>query len=185
MAVPDAATVPERDEMQALRAGLDRFKKRFETLDIDAVFALVSLKRIATDLENVAERMCKKFDFSVGRLNVLMALYASPDHSMALSEIGDYLVVTRPNITGLIDGLVRDNFVERIDHPEDRRMVIARLTDFGQRFMAWFVPQHFKNVSGMMSCLEPAELRQLAGYIQRLRQHLKTVEIQPYGDFKP
>jgi len=36
-----------------------------------------------------------------------------------------------------------------------------------------------------MSCLEPAELRQLAGYIQRLRQHLKTVEIQPYGDFKP
>ena len=51
---------------------------------------------------------------------------------MALSEIGDYLVVTRPNITGLIDGLVRDNFVERIDHPDDRRMVIARLTDFGQ-----------------------------------------------------
>ena len=50
MAVNDAATVPERDDMQALRSGLDRFKQRSETLDIDAVFALVSLKRIATDL---------------------------------------------------------------------------------------------------------------------------------------
>jgi hypothetical protein len=36
----------------------------------------------------------------------------------------------------------------------------------------------------MMGCLEPAEQRQLAGYIQRLRQHLKAVEIRPYGDFK-
>jgi DNA-binding MarR family transcriptional regulator len=185
MVETDAPIRREQDQMHALRAGLDRFKERFDNCDVDAVFALVSLKRIAADLDGVAEKMCKKFDFSAGRLNVLMALFASHDNSMALSEIGDYLLVTRPNITGLIDGLVRDGFVERMDHPEDRRMVIARLTDYGRKFMGWFVPQHFANVSGLMGCLEPAEQRQLATMVQRLRQHLKTFEPTPYGEFKP
>jgi DNA-binding MarR family transcriptional regulator len=32
--------------------------------------------------------------------------------------------------------------LRRIDHPEDRRVILAQLTDKAVRFLNWIVPQH-------------------------------------------
>src|SRR5271169_1659898 len=107
----------EPDGMDLIRRGIARSTERYGVTDFDTVNAILTLKRTATDLENFAASYCKQAELSTGRLNVLMALNATPERAMALSEIGKYLVVTRPNVTGLIDGLVADGMVKRIDHP--------------------------------------------------------------------
>jgi DNA-binding MarR family transcriptional regulator len=185
MVEPESGPTPLSDEMKAMKAGLLRMSQRCEKFDVAAVYALISLKRMSADLDGFVDKMCKTFDFSSGRLNVLMALFSADNQSMALSEIGRYLVVTRPNITGLIDGLVSDGLVERVDHPEDRRLIIAHLTEHGKEFMHWFVPQHIANVSELMGALNQDELRQLAHMIERLRERMRTANFKPYGEFKP
>jgi DNA-binding MarR family transcriptional regulator len=185
MAEPEIGPSPVNDEMKTLKEGLKRLSTRCEKADVAAIYALISLKRMSADLDGFVDKTCKTFDFSSGRLNVLMALFCSENQSMALSEIGRYLVVTRPNITGLIDGLVSDGLVERIDHPDDRRLIIARLTEHGKEFMRWFVPQHIANVSELMGALSQEELHQLANMIERLRERMRTANFKPYGEFKP
>ncbi|MBC5825208.1 MAG: MarR family transcriptional regulator [Candidatus Eremiobacteraeota bacterium] len=146
----------------------------------DAINALLTLKRTAADLQGLIEGGLKQVDLSGGRLNVLMALHSSPNHMMALSDIGEYLVVTRPNITGLVDGLVSDGFVRRVDHPADRRMILAQLTERAVKFMDSFVPQHFRYVDDLMKCLTDAEQKQLVGLLDKIRARARATAAPEY-----
>ena len=163
--------------MELIRRNIAASTERHGITDFDTVNAILTLKRTATDLENFAAGYCKQVDLSPGRLNVLMALNTAPEKAMALSEIGDYLVVTRPNVTGLIDGLAAEGLVKRIDHPEDRRMVLAQLTPAGREFMRRFVPFHHRALNAVMSCMTKQEKRHLVSLLDKVRARLQDVQI--------
>lgn len=165
------------DDMALLRRGVERYLERNATCDFDTINVILTLKRTAADLENMMSGYCKLFDLSPGRLNVLMVLNGQADHTMALSEIGDYLVVTRPNITGLIDGLVEDGLVKRVNHPDDRRMVLAQLTERGKDFVKRFVPGHHRALSTALAPISKQEKRQLVQMLDRLRSHIRKIEL--------
>jgi DNA-binding MarR family transcriptional regulator len=176
------STIPRADidasaDMAPLRRGVAGTCARYGGCDYDTVNALLTLKRTAADLENHTAEYLKRVDLSPGRLSVLMVLNAYPDKTMPLSEIGEYLIVSRPNITGLIDNLVEDGLVKRIHHPEDRRMILAQLTPQGREFMRKFVPFHFRVVNDVMAALSKNEKRQLVALLDKLRTHLREVDI--------
>lgn len=164
-------------DMAPLRRGIAGTCERFSGCDYDTVNALLTLKRTAADLENLSAEYCKQVDLSPGRLSVLMVLNTYPEKQIPLSEIGQHLVVSRPNITGLIDSLVDDGLVKRINHPEDRRMVLAHLTPQGREFMRKFVPFHLRLVNSAMAALTRNEKRQLVALLDKLRVHLHGVKI--------
>src|SRR5579863_860670 len=174
-------TLPRRDggpaDMAPLRRGVATTCERYGICDYDTVNALLTLKRTSAELENFSADYCKQVNLSPGRLSVLMVLNAYADREMPLSEIGEYLVVSRPNITGLIDGLVDDGLVKRVHHPEDRRMILAQLTPQGKEFMRKFVPFHYRVVQRAMSALNHHEKRRLVALLDKLRVHLHNVEI--------
>lgn len=165
------------DDLGRLRSAMSRCAEMVDKGVFDAVNALVTMKRTAGELENWGNLYLSKVNLTPGRINVLMALNAAENHTLALSELGEYLVVTRPNITGLVDGLVADGLVRRVDHPADRRMVLAQLTPAGNRFMAWFVPEHCRNVQRLMSCFDAQELARFVTLLDKLRNHLRILEI--------
>jgi len=172
---------PREDEsandMSLLRRSVERYLERNNTCDFDTINMILTLKRTAADLETMMSGYCKPFDLSPGRLNVLMVLNGQTNQIMALSEIGDYLVVTRPNITGLIDGLVEDGLVKRVNHPEDRRMVLAQLTELGKDFVRKFVPQHHRALASAMAPMSKQEKRQLVQLLDKLRAHIRKIEL--------
>ncbi len=49
------------------------------------------------------------------------------------SALAERLVVTRPSVTALVDGLVERGLVERRGAPDDRRRVVHALTPKGRR----------------------------------------------------
>jgi DNA-binding MarR family transcriptional regulator len=164
-------------DMAALRRGVAVTCDRYRICDFDTVNALLTLKRTAAELENFSAEYCKLANLSPGRLSVLMVLNAYADREMPLSEIGEYMSVSRPNITGLIDGLAEDGLVKRIHHPDDRRVILAQLTQQGKEFMRKFVPFHYRVVQRAMSALSRHEKRQLVALLDKLRVHLHNVEI--------
>jgi DNA-binding MarR family transcriptional regulator len=170
-----AASAPDPADMDLIRRGVARVTERFGVTDFETVNAILTLKRTASDLENFGASYFKQYDLSPGRLNVLMVLNDAPDKAMPLSEIGEYLVVTRPNITGLIDSLVADGLVKRIDHPEDRRMVLAQLTTPGREFLRKFVPLHHRTLNTIMACMTKQEKRQLVMLLDKMRARLRDL----------
>jgi DNA-binding MarR family transcriptional regulator len=55
--------------------------------------------------------------------------------ALSMSEIGRFVGISRPNLTPIMDSLVRDSLVERLSSEEDRRIVKALLTAKGQARM--------------------------------------------------
>ena len=166
------------DDMSLLREGVRRYCASHDFADFDAVNLLLTLKRTAHEFNGLTESYCETVGLTPGRLAVLMVLNSSPEKAFPLSEIGDYLVVTRANITGLIDGLAREGLVRRIDHPQDRRMVLAQLTDKGRKFLASFAPQHHGKVKWFLSCLSSTEKRQLVALLDKLRSHVRSLRVE-------
>ena len=52
-----------------------------------------------------------------------------------MSKIGERLMVHPTSVTSLMDRLVADGLVDRQTDPQDRRRVLASLTDAGKRVL--------------------------------------------------
>jgi MarR family 2-MHQ and catechol resistance regulon transcriptional repressor len=174
--------VPE-SEMRLFRTGLKGYCERTRG-SFDTVNMIVTLKRTVNELNGIMEsRYPGTIRVTPGRINILMTLDSQAEKRMPLSELGNYLVVTRANITGLVDGLVKDGLVRRVDHPEDRRMVFAELTDKGRKFIAWFGPRHHKLVNEIGDCLSEKDKIQLTEWLDTLRARIRSLPITPSEPF--
>ena len=168
------------EDLKSLRDGIARHCQNFSECDFESVNAIVTLKRTSAEFENFISAYFKQYDLSPGRFNVLMALFSAPNHTKTLSDLGDYLVVTRANITGLVDGLVEDGMLLRIDHPDDRRVVLAQLTEKAVTFLNWFAPLHLRNIKSLMACLTGDEKREFVALLDKLRGQMRLL-----GPLKP
>jgi len=70
---------------------------------------------------------------SMAQLNILYILRRSDE--MPMSRLAEVMNVSLSNATGLIDRMEERGFLERIRVPEDRRIVLVRLTAEGSRVL--------------------------------------------------
>jgi DNA-binding MarR family transcriptional regulator len=85
--------------------------------------------RVLARLSRVVESALADDDLSLSQYR-LLAFLAQGD--WAASALADRLNVSRPSITGLVDGLVKRELVERRPHPDDRRRIDHVLTASGR-----------------------------------------------------
>jgi DNA-binding MarR family transcriptional regulator len=79
-----------------------------------------------------SERLVR-MGISMAQLHILYTLERSGE--MPMSRLADVLQVSLSNATGLIDRIEERGFVERTRVPEDRRVVLIRVTDAGRRML--------------------------------------------------
>jgi DNA-binding MarR family transcriptional regulator len=109
--------------------------------DLSAALDMDTAERIAGRLFSLAPRLveildlgAREYGMSYARGRVVAALHASgPVLMRALSEA---VGVAPRTITGLVDALEADGWVERRAHPSDRRATIVAITPAGQAAFA-------------------------------------------------
>ena len=131
--LPEQAILGELERDSDGRLYLKRFRELFDPSQtkLDAVEAMAALRYASRMVHLLQERWGAKHGLSEGRVGVLFRLYRQGD--CALGELADDLVMTPRNVTGLVDNLERQGFVERVPDSEDRRSVRARLTPEGRQ----------------------------------------------------
>lgn len=67
-----------------------------------------------------------KPQLSLSQLRILCFLERHPKSS--LSEIAEYIDVTRPTMSEAIERLVKQGYVQRVSNPQERRQVLLSLT---------------------------------------------------------
>ena len=98
---------------------------------VEILEALGALRLAAKQIKDGMERFAEAQGLSESRLRVLMRLNVSPSRQMQLGELADLLNVTPRTMTDVIDVLERDGLVKRVPDPEDRRSILAVLTEAG------------------------------------------------------
>jgi MarR family 2-MHQ and catechol resistance regulon transcriptional repressor len=118
------------------------------------------------------DRGLRELNLTGTQLNTLLALREAGPEGLPLGEIGRRLVVTKANVTGLIDRLEREGLAERAGSA-DRRVTLARLTERGTAVLEAALPLHQQRLARLLDCLSAQEKEQLIGLLTRLRRGLR------------
>ena len=68
-----------------------------------------------------------------------MILSRSQSKACKQNEISQLMLVSRANITGLVDSLVRQGLVERTNDPHDRRVNMVKILPKGEKLLEGFI----------------------------------------------
>lgn len=72
-------------------------------------------------------------DVTVAQLRVLLVLYAKGP--IRMSFIASYIGIAISTATSIVDNIVKKGLVIRSDDPEDRRLVVCKLSPKGQKLI--------------------------------------------------
>jgi DNA-binding MarR family transcriptional regulator len=130
--------------------------------------AFMQLLRTAGALDRAATDALADLDLTAGAFGALVELRVVGDQGIAPSELARRLSVARRTATLYVDILARHGWANREAHPEDRRMVLARLTDAGEALLDDLGEAYKRRLShllGELSPLQAERLRQLLALI--------------------
>lgn len=97
---------------------------------------VISLMRAQQLVLGQLEQAVRPFGLSYARYELLTLLSFSRRAELPLSKVGERLQVHPASVTGVVDKLEQQGLVERVRNPEDRRVVLARITEEGRRVAA-------------------------------------------------
>jgi DNA-binding MarR family transcriptional regulator len=121
-------------------------------------FNLVSNKKLQDSLEELG--------LTPPQFYVLATLgYAG---GLPFGEIGEKMMVTVSNLTGIVDRLEEKGLVARERDSDDRRVIRVRLTERGAKLYKGTIPLFEKCISQFFSPLSRAQQKELAALLRKL-----------------
>ena len=141
----------------------------FEDFDLHSCEIVVALAYTYDVLHQIGARYMAEFGLSKSTFNILMLLRHGPKQGMQLHDLGELLLVSRANITGLMNHLEQKGFVRRVVDTKDRRARFARITRRGEALLDQALPGHFKSVRALLRDLSASEKETLIALLKKTR----------------
>jgi len=108
-------------------------------------------------------------DTTLPRFDVLAALHRAGE-GLKMSALSKRLLVSNGNVTGIVDRLVSDDLVRRIDVEGDRRSTLVRLSPKGRGSFARMADEHAVLIGELFSDLDDGDLDLLSDIFGRLKR---------------
>jgi MarR family transcriptional regulator, organic hydroperoxide resistance regulator len=118
---------------------------------------------------------------SMGHLHLMSMLDRHGE--LPMSRVAELLGVSDSNATGLIDRMEEHGFVERVRHPEDRRVVLVRISDRGRQILADVEVLRDDLVVRILGRLDTTQLERLALALEDVRSVVAEVAADDPGLF--
>jgi MarR family 2-MHQ and catechol resistance regulon transcriptional repressor len=144
----------------------------YSGFDMPSVEAALNLVYSHDVLHQAMARYLGEFGLSRSTFNILMVLRHGHPEGMLLHTLGELLLVSRANITGVVDHLEQKGYVKRVVDQHDRRARFARITREGNELLDRVIPVHFRMIKGLMSGLSDAEKEQLVTLLKKARSSM-------------
>lgn len=100
-----------------------------ETTRMAAVTALMRVHQLVL---SELDELLRPLGLTFARYEVLALLSFSRRGALPLGKIGERLQVHATSVTSLVKRLASAGLIERMDHPDDGRAVLASITDAGR-----------------------------------------------------
>jgi DNA-binding MarR family transcriptional regulator len=91
-------------------------------------------------------------------------------NNLTMSDLAKALMMTKPQLTHLVEALVTLGLVERRSDAKDRRVIILSLTEKGRVLGENMKRRVRENIKKRLANLTPAELTQMAAAFETLRK---------------
>jgi MarR family transcriptional regulator, 2-MHQ and catechol-resistance regulon repressor len=135
-----------------------------------AVTAMLNLAYTYDAQQSLVVKRLNPFGLGRSSFNVLAILRHRHPDGLQLSEIGDLLITSRANITGVIDHLEQKGFVKRVVDLHDRRARLAKITKKGIALIEDVLPAHCNQSKDLFQNFTMEEMTTLIALLKKIRQ---------------
>ena len=133
-------------------------QRKFRTLTDEAV---VSLMVAADHLDQAITPIWERHGITGDQYNVLRILRGVYPGGHPRNEVARRMIHRAPDVTRMLDRLVRQGLVARIRNPDDRRESIATITKAGLAALERIDPEVYATGAAVTASLSERDLKQL------------------------
>jgi MarR family transcriptional regulator, 2-MHQ and catechol-resistance regulon repressor len=131
----------------------------------------VKLARASDTLAILSGRDIARYNVTIAQFGVIETLgHLGP---MTVGKICSKKLSSGGNMTVVVDNLVKDGYVARVQNPDDRRSTVINLTEKGEKKFEEMFPSHAQCVEELCSVLSEEEQKQLSELLKKLGTGLK------------
>jgi len=111
---------------------------------------------------------------------LLILLDNAPEHALGMSELAEQLRITRSRLTHAVTRLESAGYVQRREHPTDRRGQLTSLTPLGHELLERAAPGHVVAVRhAVFDALSPQQVRQFGEISAAITAAIEDVAAGP------
>ena len=151
-----------------LKKDLDALLAKMPSMDVELILLSRLVRLLNCNVSSQLNECLRQHGLSESLWLALLAIYAQPEHKILPSKLSEVLSLTRTSATRLSDELVHHGWVERYNHPSDRRKVTLQLTDKGEQLILSVSPHTNATRHRMWSVLDADERATLQQLLNKL-----------------
>ena len=135
---------------------------------------VVNLMRTCRKVEELWSKYLKReAGISNSQYNALRILRGVHPKSVKTTEIGDRMIHNDPDVTRLVDRLVKQGLVQRSPDPDDRRVVLVSISKAGLALLERLDGPVLQYTEAAMSGLSEKELREVDVLLNEIRSGIR------------
>lgn len=142
-----------------------------EIFCLKGMFAWLEMVQAFNLIGQRAAAQLTEYELTPAQFDVLAQL--SEEQGIMQQELAEKLLVSKGNITGLINRLEARGLVVRRQNPEDARSHCLHLTDAGEVLAASVIPAHEALIGDLMSALSENEQTLLCDWMKKIQEKAK------------
>jgi DNA-binding MarR family transcriptional regulator len=149
-----------------------RQTKPFRSLQQQVVLNLMRTTRAVE--ESWIQYLKRTEGISPSQFNILRILRGARPKALKISDIAERMVNRDPDVTRLVDRLIKQGLVRRERDTEDRRVVLVEITPAGLALLARLDAPVLEYLEAAMAGLKPPQLRALDTLLNEVRAGIRA-----------
>jgi len=106
---------------------------------------------------------------NISRQQGMLMYYILKDDKKPIKYYGEKLLISKPNMTKLVDRLVDDGLIERIDDESDRRKIKLAVTELGRKLVIEHKEYIKNNILERINILDDKDIEELHESILKIK----------------
>ncbi|HKI47528.1 MAG TPA: MarR family transcriptional regulator [Balneolales bacterium] len=144
----------------------DRVKQK--AYDSSRQEAMINLLVAAGHYRQLLNELCGSYGITHDQYNIMRILHGVYPEGYPRCEIIDRMIERTPDVTRLVDRLVKRGYVERVKSETDKRLSVAKITQEGSDLLDEMDPKLKKMVKEFSKHVPKKEMKKLSGICSRL-----------------
>jgi DNA-binding MarR family transcriptional regulator len=154
----------------------------FQSTEKPAPHLVLSALRTAWLLDQVVARALAPFKLHHAQYNALLLLQRQAPEGVRPSAIGEFLCVSRPNVTKLLARLHARALIEERPDPDDGRAIRAFITPAGIAIVEQAAESLHRDLQQVVASLPRDDARSLQTLLDQFRNNVSAALKNGHGD---
>ena len=155
-------------QFELMEENLQNLKLRMPDLPVSGILLCRLLLHIGREMAAGFEQQIRPYGLAEAEFRVLTTLFSQPDGAAHPSDLCVRASQSPANMSRISDALVDRGLITRVSSVHDRRRMVLRITDEGEKFVRDLLPTLHVSLRRMLKDFPESEQRQMVAQLKRL-----------------